>query len=132
LRAIPDTVAKKEPELEVELLNTSKETVHVPIHRALIDSVTFILRGPDDEVLSSFCYITVHSNSHSHPPVPLKPGEPLRCRVYLSVAADHGFQALRPGMYSLEAVFQGRSLGDDPLPRMCARSNRLPVRVGKR
>jgi hypothetical protein len=42
------------------------------------------------------------------------------------VAARHGFQALRPGMYSLEAVFV------QPLmqPVMVAKSNRLPVRVG--
>jgi hypothetical protein len=129
LRAVPGSAASKKPEVEVELINTGMFAVRVPILRSLLDRVTFIFRGPDDEVVSSFCYLTVYSDFHANPPLLLKPGEPLRDSLYLSVAADHGFQALRPGMYSLEAVFTS-GLGE---PRtLLARSNRLPVRVGKR
>ncbi len=126
LRVIPGAAARKEPELEVELNNASDEPVLLQIHRDLLDVVTFILRDADNAVVSSFCYITVHSSFRSKPPIILGPGESKTTQVYLAVAADHGFQALPPGLYSLEAVFV------QPLmqPVMLARSGCLPVRVG--
>jgi hypothetical protein len=121
LRVIRGATARREPELEVELTNTSEEPVLVQIHRFPLDQVTFVLRDPDDAVVSSFCYRTVSSQAGPSPPIALGPGESDTSRVYLSVAADHGFQPLRSGLYSLEAVFVQ--------PTMLARSNRLTVIV---
>jgi hypothetical protein len=121
LRIVPGAAARHEPDLEVELTNTSDNVVLLNIHRDLLDVVTFILRDPDDEILSSFSYFTVHSSTESKPPIVLMPGASKTRQVHLSVAADHGFQPLRPGVYSLEAVFRQ--------PPMLSRSNRLAIRV---
>jgi hypothetical protein len=107
--------------------------------RLLLDNVTFVFRDPDDNVVSSFCYITVHSSFDRKPPIVVKPGESASDRIYLSVACDHGFQPLKPGLYSLQAVFHHGSdfridaptkvHGGYPYEAMLAKSNRLPVRV---
>jgi hypothetical protein len=121
LRIKPGTAAQKEPELEVELNNTSDDPVFLHIHQYLLDVVTFVLRDSHDVVASSFCYIMLHSDSRPKPPVTLKPGESKTAEVYLSVVTGHGFQPLRPGLYSLQAVFAQ--------PFMHSRSNRLSVHV---
>jgi hypothetical protein len=131
LRVRPGAAAWKEPELEVELRNTSDKPATIRIHRTLLDAVTFVLRDPEDKVVSSFCYVTVHSTFETLPPITLRPGEAKLSQMFLSVAADHGFQPLRPGVYSLEAVFHENSFFD-PLGQvegMLARSDRIPVRV---
>ncbi len=65
------------------------------------------------------------------PPIILKPGELQTSTLFLSVASDHGFQPLRPGLYSLEAVFHENSFFDPlgPKEAMLARSNRVSIRV---
>jgi hypothetical protein len=123
---------RKEGELEVELRNTSDAPVTLRIHRTLLDTVTFIFRDPEGKVVSSFCYVTVHSTLHADPPIILGPGESRTGEILLSVACDHGYQSLRPGLYSLEAVFHDDSFFDPlgPDGSMLARSNRIAVRVG--
>jgi hypothetical protein len=134
LRAKPPAAAWNEPELEVELENVSNANVTIHIHQMLLDNVTFIFRAPDDSVVSTFCYVTVHSMFESKPPVVLRPREAQSSLIYLSVAGDHGFQSLRPGMYSLEAVFHDKLFHDLPIPelKMVARSNRVAIRVGNK
>jgi hypothetical protein len=131
LRVRPGAAAHNEPEMEVELRNVSDKPVTIGIHRFLLDTVTFILRDPEGNVVSSFCYVTVHSTINALPPVTLNPDEVDTSRIFVSVAADHGFQPLRPGIYSLEAVFHENSFFDPlgPAEGMLARSNRIPIRV---
>jgi hypothetical protein len=131
LRVRSGAAARSEPELEVELRNISNKPVTIGIHRFLLDTVTFILRDPEDNVMSSFCYVTVHSTLEALPPVTLNPAEADTSTIFLSVAANHGFQPLRPGIYSLEAVFHEHSFFDPlgPSDGMLARSNRIPIRV---
>lgn len=114
------------------LRNASDEPVTLRIHRLLLDTVTFIFRDPDDKVVSSFCYVTMHSTFEAESPIILGPGECKTSQVFLSVASDHGFQPLRPGLYSVEAVFHENSFFDPlgPDKTMLARSNRIAVRVG--
>jgi hypothetical protein len=132
LRVCSGAAARDKPELEVQLKNCSEYSVALYIHRLLLDLVTFILRDPDGNVESSFCYMTTHSNFEPLPPVILKPGESKASSIFLSVASDHGFRPLRPGLYSLEAVFHEHGFLDPlgPDHSMFARSNRLLVRVG--
>jgi hypothetical protein len=132
LRLRPGAAMRKEPELEVELTNTSDAAVTLRIHRTLLDTVTFILRDPEDNVVSSFCYVTVHSTMHAESPIMMGPGESKSDEIFLSVACDHGYRPLRPGVYSLEAVFHEHSFFDPlgPDESMLARSNRIPVSVG--
>src|SRR5262249_23622639 len=70
LRAVPGAAARKEPEVEVELTNDSKETVLISIHRDLFDGVTFILQGPDGKVVSRYRPIMLHSLADRLPPIP--------------------------------------------------------------
>jgi hypothetical protein len=132
LRVRPGAARWKERELEVELRNTSDKPVALRIHQTLLDTVTFVFRDPEGNVVSSFCYVTVHSTVYPAPPIILGPGKSKTDDIFLSVACDHGFQTLRPGLYSLEAVFHENSFFDPlgPDGSMLARSNRVPVRVG--
>jgi hypothetical protein len=131
LRARPGAAAHGEAALEVDLRNASDAPVTIGIHRFLLDTVTFILRDPENDVVSSFCYITVHSSARSLPPVTLISGAVDTSPILLSVAAEHGFRALQPGMYSLEAVFHENSFLNPlgPAEGMLARSKRIPIRV---
>ena len=119
------------PLLKLELTNVSHAEVSVPVFQMLLDNVTFILRAPDDGVVSSFCYLTVHSTFDPQPPVVMSPGKTRSAEVYVSTAANHGHQSLKPGLYSLEAVFHDPSFSGLPLPnfKMLARSNRISIRV---
>src|SRR5205823_6118268 len=117
LQVLTGAAARNEPELQVELRNVSDEPVTVRIHRMPLDTVTFILRDPDENVVSSFCYVTVHSTFEALPPIVLGPGEFQTTKLFLFVAADHGFQPLRPGLYSLEAVFHENSFFDPAGPK---------------
>ena len=121
------------PELEVTLTNTSDQAVTLKIHQWLLDLLTFIFRAPDDSIVSSFCSVGIHSTLQSRPPIILKPGESKMSDILLSSAADHGYQPLRPGLYSLEAVFHDKLFAYLPVPEqtMLARSNRILVRVGE-
>ena len=128
LRVVPGPAGK--PELEVAVANPSDAPVTVRQCTTVLDYVTFVLHGPDDEVVSSFCYATVRSPKgvEEWPDRVIAPGEELTDTTYLSVAADHGFQPLRPGRYWLEAVFQGEAGAPDG-GELLSHSNRLPIRV---
>jgi hypothetical protein len=93
--------------------------------------MTFIFRDPDHKVVSSRSPVLLHSVYRPGSAVTLKPGESASCTIYLIHAAEHGFQPLRPGLYSLEAVFNDKCISSLPICeyRMLARSNRLSVRV---
>jgi hypothetical protein len=140
LKVRPGAAARGEPELEVELKNASDNPVTISVHRFLLDNVTFILRHPKDEVVGSFCYRTTHSTIEDGPPVTLKPGQTDVSRIFLSVAAERGFNTLAPGQYSLEAMFHeffGRTDDGHPMPHAgggkkdgpLARSKRIPIQV---
>jgi hypothetical protein len=132
LRVRKGAAFRQGAELEVKLTNSSDKPVTIPVHRFLLDQVTFIFRDPDDNVVSSFCYVNVDSDLRSAPPVVLRPGESDNSPIFLSVATDHGYRTLRPGLYSLEAVFHETRLFDalGPDRSLLARSHRIPVRVG--
>jgi hypothetical protein len=133
LRAIRDAAAMTVPELEVELGNASHDPITLQGHQGLLDYMTFIFRDPDDQVVSSCSPVLMHSVYLPAPAVILKPGESASCTIHLFHAAEHGFQPLRPGLYSIEAVFENHDFLSGPMPisesRMFARSNRLSVRV---
>ncbi len=138
LRVLPGTAAAGKPVLEVRVSNPTSSPVTVEGHTDAIDDVTFILRGPDDKVVSSFCYALVRSDIRAEEEPPphyvVRPGEVLTAPIHLSVAADHGYRPLRPGRYTIEAVFQcagGQArLGHEQ--GLVSRSERLPVLVGPR
>lgn len=121
------------PQLKLELTNVSKVEVKVQVFQMLLDNVTFILRAPDGSVVSSFCYLTVHSPSFDQQPhaVVIGPDKSQSAGIYVSTATDHGSQSLRAGVYSLEAVFHDLSFSQLPLPdfKILARSNRIAIRV---
>jgi hypothetical protein len=135
LRIRKRAATRAEPELEVQLTNTSDDSVTIHIHQLLLDNVTFVFRRSDDQVVSSSCCVTKHSTKCVKPPMILDPHESKTAQVFLWVAADHGFQELRPGIYSLEAIFHDKSFFFTDLPYpdqlMLARSNRVAVRVGE-
>jgi hypothetical protein len=129
LRVVPWTTAGRR-ELEVALTNTSDVPVTVRQYTDLLDHVTFVFHGPADEVVSSFCYATVRSprGVEEWPDRVIEPGEEQTSTIYLSVAADHGFQPLRPGRYWLAAVFQG-VVGAPGGGEFLSHSARVPIRV---
>jgi hypothetical protein len=129
LRVAPRSAAER-PELEVALTNTSDAPVTVRQYTNLLDHVTFVFHGSDDEVVSSFCYATVRSPKgvEDWPDGVIEPGEEQTGTIYLSVAADHGFQPLRPGRYWLEAVFRAAA-GAPGGGEFLSHSARVPVRV---
>jgi hypothetical protein len=132
LHARPGAAAKREPELEVELKNASGEPVTLTVHTFLLDLVTFVFRDPDDQVVGTFCYVLMHSHfPFTYPTVTLKADESKASGLHLSVAAFRGYQDLKPGLYSSEAVFEARSSLGRPVPDvpMLARAARLLVRV---
>jgi hypothetical protein len=125
--------AREKPEVEVRLRNVSDDAVALRIHGHLLDTVTFIFRDPDGKVVSSFSTVYLHSTLRTEPPMILGPGESKASEIFLSVACGRGFRPLRPGLYSIQAVFPNNSvIGPPGLERtMLARSNRISVRVGK-
>jgi hypothetical protein len=134
LRRAPGATGSGKPDLEVEVRNASDARVVLRDFTELLDHLTFILRGPGGEVVSSFCYVDVRSGLRlgSPPAVVFGPGEVRVDPIYLSVAANHGYRPLRPGRYSIEAVFDavtGEGAGRGR--RVLARSDQLPVFVGK-
>ncbi len=133
LRAIPNAAALEDSELEVELGNACNEIITLQGHQSLLDYMTFIFRDPDDKVVSSNSPILLRSVYLKVPGVTLKPGESASCNIYLFHAAEHGFQPLRPGLYSLEAIFHDPFYIRLPFSisefQKFARSNRLSVRV---
>ncbi len=123
--------AADRPMLEASASNPSAAPVAVRGGPGLLDHITFVLHGPGDEAVSSFCYALVRSpvSQEEPPPLVIAPGADVAENPHLSVAADHGHRPLVPGRYCVEAVFAGLGLpGGDPL---LARSGRVPIRVGE-
>jgi hypothetical protein len=113
----------------VRVVNPSDAAVTLRGYTTLIDHVTFILRDPEGAAVSSFCYATVRSprSYEAPPPFVFRPGDEQADTLYLTVAADHGFRPLRPGRYTIQAVFTGAT---DDEGEIVARSDALPVLVG--
>ena len=86
LRLRPRLAARNDPELEVQLTNSSDETVTLTIHQHLLDTVTIILRDPDGYVVSSLCYVVYHSAFSAKPPLVLGAGLSKTSQLHLSVA----------------------------------------------